>query len=197
MSIISGYNSELERGGGPDDSSSMNTLRISVRGLPALAFMADAASDPRFRLKWRAITVATLLALALLLYLHQTTVVGTGGNDVFGGFHHHGNGAHSWWTNNVNEVNNNGNRQPVAAVGSNGGVNSKNKHYNDTYPLSPPERTASGSIRYRIGVITDLDTASRSTKVFKSCVKTHISALSVIRLCLCSLFFIFHLLHFI
>ncbi|XP_071245799.1 soluble calcium-activated nucleotidase 1b isoform X1 [Salvelinus alpinus] len=164
-----GYNSEPERGGGPDDSSSMNSLRISVRGLPALAFMACAASDPRFRLKWRAITVATLLALTLLLYLHQTTGVGTGGNDFFGGvssdrLHHHGNGAQSWWTNNDKEVNNNGNRQPVAAVGSNGGVKSKNKHYNDTYPLSPPERIVSGSIRYRIGVIADLDTASRSTK---------------------------------
>ncbi|XP_036803931.1 soluble calcium-activated nucleotidase 1 isoform X1 [Oncorhynchus mykiss] len=166
MSIISGYNSEPERGGGPDDSSSMNSLRISVRGLPALAFMAGATSDPRFRLKWRAITVATLLALALLFYLHQTTGVGTGGNDVFGvssdRFHHHGNGAQSWWTNNDNEINNNGNRQPVAAVGNN--VNWNNKHYNDTYPLSPPERMASGSIRYRIGVIADLDTASMSTK---------------------------------
>ncbi|XP_052384721.1 soluble calcium-activated nucleotidase 1b isoform X1 [Oncorhynchus keta] len=166
MSIISGYNSEPERGG-PDDSSSMNSLRISVRGLPALAFMAGATSDPRFRLKWRAITVATLIALALLFYLHQTTGVGTGGNDVFGvssdRFHHHGNGAQSWWTNNDNEINN-GNRQPVAAVGNNGGVNWNNKHYNDTYPLSPPERMASGSIRYRIGVISDLDTASMSTQ---------------------------------
>ncbi|XP_057673995.1 soluble calcium-activated nucleotidase 1 [Corythoichthys intestinalis] len=35
--------------------------------------------------------------------------------------------------------------------------------YNDTYPLSPPERTASGT-RYRIAVIADLDTNSRSEK---------------------------------
>ncbi|KTF86300.1 hypothetical protein cypCar_00046272 [Cyprinus carpio] len=35
--------------------------------------------------------------------------------------------------------------------------------YNDTYPLSPPEHTASG-IRYRIGIIADLDTNSRSHK---------------------------------
>ncbi|XP_041696839.1 soluble calcium-activated nucleotidase 1b isoform X2 [Coregonus clupeaformis] len=169
MSVIPGYNSEPERGGGPDYSSSMNSLRISVRGLPGLASMAGAASDPRFRLKWRAITVATLLALSLLLYLHQTTGGGAGGDDVFGGvssdrFHHHGNGAQSWRTNNNKKVNNNGVRQLVAAVGSNSGVNSKNKRYNDTYPLSPPERTAYGSIRYRIGVIADLDTASRSTK---------------------------------
>ncbi|XP_073350358.1 soluble calcium-activated nucleotidase 1 isoform X1 [Pagrus major] len=36
-------------------------------------------------------------------------------------------------------------------------------HYNDTYPLSPPEHTALGT-RYRIGVIADLDTNSRSDK---------------------------------
>ncbi len=35
--------------------------------------------------------------------------------------------------------------------------------YNDTYPLSPPEH-ASGGIRYRIGVIADLDTNSRGQK---------------------------------
>lgn len=35
--------------------------------------------------------------------------------------------------------------------------------YNDTYPLSPPEKTKNG-LRYRIGVIADLDTASRSSK---------------------------------
>uniref|UniRef100_A0AAZ3SLC6 Soluble calcium-activated nucleotidase 1 n=1 Tax=Oncorhynchus tshawytscha TaxID=74940 RepID=A0AAZ3SLC6_ONCTS len=102
-------------------SLSMNSLRISVRGLPALAFMAGATSDPRFRLKWRAITVATLIALALLFYL--------------------GKQRRRHWN---------------------------NKQYNDTYPLSPPERMASGSIRYRIGVIADLDTASMSTKTWFS-----------------------------
>ncbi|XP_062304840.1 soluble calcium-activated nucleotidase 1 [Osmerus eperlanus] len=35
--------------------------------------------------------------------------------------------------------------------------------YNDTYPLSAPERTAQGT-RYRIAVIADLDTDSRSEK---------------------------------
>lgn len=33
--------------------------------------------------------------------------------------------------------------------------------YNDTYPLSPPQRTP-GGIRYRIAVIADLDTGSRA-----------------------------------
>jgi soluble calcium-activated nucleotidase 1 len=35
--------------------------------------------------------------------------------------------------------------------------------YNDTYPLSPPEKTADGT-RFKIGVITDLDTDSKSDK---------------------------------
>ncbi|XP_004460506.1 soluble calcium-activated nucleotidase 1 [Dasypus novemcinctus] len=35
--------------------------------------------------------------------------------------------------------------------------------YNDTYPLSPPQRTP-GGIRYRIAVIADLDTESRAQK---------------------------------
>ncbi|XP_059128212.1 soluble calcium-activated nucleotidase 1 isoform X2 [Peromyscus eremicus] len=34
-------------------------------------------------------------------------------------------------------------------------------HYNDTYPLSPSQRTP-GGIRYRIAVIADLDTGSRA-----------------------------------
>ncbi|XP_068007394.1 soluble calcium-activated nucleotidase 1 isoform X2 [Melanerpes formicivorus] len=36
-------------------------------------------------------------------------------------------------------------------------------HYNDTYPLSPPQRNPEG-LRYRIGVIADLDTQSRSSE---------------------------------
>ncbi|XP_029365233.1 soluble calcium-activated nucleotidase 1 isoform X2 [Echeneis naucrates] len=39
----------------------------------------------------------------------------------------------------------------------------QHSHYNTTYPLSPPEHTPQG-IRYRIGVIADLDTNSQSTK---------------------------------
>uniref|UniRef100_A0A8C6ZC81 Calcium activated nucleotidase 1 n=1 Tax=Nothoprocta perdicaria TaxID=30464 RepID=A0A8C6ZC81_NOTPE len=35
--------------------------------------------------------------------------------------------------------------------------------YNDTYPLSPPQRNADG-VRYRIGVIADLDTQSRASQ---------------------------------
>lgn len=35
--------------------------------------------------------------------------------------------------------------------------------YNDTYPLSPPQRNPDG-VRYRIGVIADLDTQSRGSE---------------------------------
>ncbi|XP_068118718.1 soluble calcium-activated nucleotidase 1 [Hyperolius riggenbachi] len=35
--------------------------------------------------------------------------------------------------------------------------------YNDTYPLTPPQRTPEG-LRYQIAIIADLDTDSRSTK---------------------------------
>ncbi|XP_030064481.1 soluble calcium-activated nucleotidase 1 [Microcaecilia unicolor] len=37
------------------------------------------------------------------------------------------------------------------------------ERYNDTYPLSSVQKTAEG-VRYRIGIIADLDTDSRSTK---------------------------------
>lgn len=37
----------------------------------------------------------------------------------------------------------------------------RTSHYNDTYPLSSPQRTP-GGIRYRIAVIADLDTGSRA-----------------------------------
>ncbi|XP_006869592.1 PREDICTED: soluble calcium-activated nucleotidase 1 [Chrysochloris asiatica] len=37
------------------------------------------------------------------------------------------------------------------------------EHYNDTYPLSPPQKTPGGT-RYRIAVIADLDTESRAQK---------------------------------
>nr|XP_033818354.1 soluble calcium-activated nucleotidase 1 [Geotrypetes seraphini]XP_033818355.1 soluble calcium-activated nucleotidase 1 [Geotrypetes seraphini]XP_033818356.1 soluble calcium-activated nucleotidase 1 [Geotrypetes seraphini] len=37
------------------------------------------------------------------------------------------------------------------------------ERYNDTYPLSPVQKTTEG-VRFRIGIIADLDTDSRSTK---------------------------------
>ncbi|XP_062264968.1 soluble calcium-activated nucleotidase 1 isoform X1 [Platichthys flesus] len=99
----------------------MNSLRISVGGLPVLNSMAN----PHFRLKWKPIVAAVLaLSLFLLLFTNLSSVFGS---------RWHGDNQQS------------------------------DGRYNDTYPLSLPESTPQGT-RYRIGVIADLDTNSRSDK---------------------------------
>ncbi|XP_077384050.1 soluble calcium-activated nucleotidase 1 [Festucalex cinctus] len=111
----------------------MNGLRISVGGLPMLATMAN-ATDPRFRLKWRPIVAAAVsLAVVLLLFMHLSA-----------GLHPRVYASESLRAGRHDP--------PRAATG-----------YNDTYPLSPAERTPQGT-RYRIAVIADLDTNSRSEK---------------------------------
>ncbi|XP_053369666.1 soluble calcium-activated nucleotidase 1b isoform X2 [Clarias gariepinus] len=117
------------------------TTRISMRSLPSLGSIGNASSDPRFHFKWRAITVVTILALGLLLYLHQTAG-GTTEETPLSSSKHHSEGAR-WLVKSATTK--------TAA------------RYNHTYPLSPPERTPNG-VRYRIAVIADLDTNSRSTK---------------------------------
>lgn len=98
-----------------------------------LASMAN-TTDPRFRLKWRPI-VAVLITLALVLLLLMQFSAGVRDRSY---------GSHSWRA-------------------SPGDTQRSDSHYNDTYPLSPPERTPQGT-RYRIGVIADLDTNSLSDK---------------------------------
>lgn len=116
-----------------EQNDPMNPLRISVGGLPMLASMANAA-DPRFRLKWKPIVaVALSLLLLLLLFMHLSS-----------GLHSHSYSSYSWRA-------------------SHGDTKQSSSRYNDTYPLSPPERTPQGT-RYRIAVIADLDTNSRSEK---------------------------------
>ncbi|XP_056144551.1 soluble calcium-activated nucleotidase 1 isoform X2 [Lampris incognitus] len=118
---------------GLEQNDPLNTLRISVGGLPMLASMAN-TTDPRFRLKWRPIVaMAVALALVLLLFMHLNP-----------GLHSHKYNSRSWRASRTSPM-------------------QSDSHYNDTYPLSPPERTPQG-IRYRIGVIADLDTNSRSEK---------------------------------
>lgn len=110
---------------------SMNTLRISVGGLPVLASMTKTA-DPRFRPRWRAIVVF-LLSFALLLLLlcfHRSSSPRTVLHNV-----------HNWKI-----------VQPLAG-----------ELYNDTYPLSPAQKTPDG-LRYQIAIIADLDTDSHSSK---------------------------------
>ncbi|XP_076844828.1 soluble calcium-activated nucleotidase 1 [Brachyhypopomus gauderio] len=114
-----------------DQNEPMNSLRISVGGLPMLASMTS-PTDPRFRLKWRAIIIAVAaLTLVLLIYMQLASV------------HSRPNGRYGWRLNHPETV--------------------AEARYNDTYPLSPPEQTPRG-IRYRIGVIADLDTDSLSKK---------------------------------
>ncbi|XP_051801129.1 soluble calcium-activated nucleotidase 1b isoform X4 [Acanthochromis polyacanthus] len=137
----------------------MTSFGITVRGLPlALASMTQAAtSDSRFHPKWRAITVATLLALVLMLYLHRT--VGDRDTPTKG---YYRNRVHSFQVHSEGEEDafRNANREAAQSLALR---HKQEKPYNDTYPLSPPEKTLHG-IRYRIGVIADLDTASRSSK---------------------------------
>lgn len=116
-----------------EQDESMNPLRISVGGLPMLASMAN-TTDPRFRLKWRPIVAVVLfLALILLIYVNFSS-----------GLRYRSYISHSWRA-------------------SHGDTQQSDSLYNDTYPLSPPERTPHGT-RYRIGVIADLDTNSQSDK---------------------------------
>ncbi|XP_010736909.3 soluble calcium-activated nucleotidase 1 isoform X1 [Larimichthys crocea] len=91
-------------------------------------------TDPRFRLKWKPIVVVAI-SLALLLLLFM---------HLSSDMRSHSYGSHSW------------------RAGPSD-TQQSDFRYNSTYPLSPPERTAQGT-RYRIGVIADLDTNSRSDK---------------------------------
>ncbi|XP_060797005.1 soluble calcium-activated nucleotidase 1b isoform X1 [Neoarius graeffei] len=121
--------------------NNLMTTRISMRSLPSLASISSASSDPRFHFKWRAITVLAILTLGLLLYLHQTAGGSTQETQLFPSLRH-SNGVHRLIRDATTKT---------------------EAHYNHTYPLSPPEHTANG-VRYRIAVIADLDTNSRSTK---------------------------------
>ncbi|KAG2460517.1 CANT1 nucleotidase, partial [Polypterus senegalus] len=110
----------------------MTPLHISVSRLPVLASMTN-STDPRFRLKWKAIVVlvALIAVLAVVMYFHSSS-----------------------FSDPKNLIK--GTRRFKAGT-------TLKELYNETYPLSPPERTPHG-IRYRIAVIADLDTASLSKK---------------------------------
>lgn len=113
----------------------MSNLRISVGGLPLLASMGN-TTDPRFRLKWKPIVlVAFSLTLLLMLFMHMSS----------------GTQSHSYG-------------RPSSRVrDADPDATDSLSQYNDTYPLSSPERTPEGT-RYRIAVIADLDTSSSSDK---------------------------------
>ncbi|XP_049427281.1 soluble calcium-activated nucleotidase 1b isoform X1 [Epinephelus fuscoguttatus] len=155
----SGHHPQSKPDSEDGEDTSMTSFGVAVRGLPlALASMTQAASsDSRFHPKWRAITVATLLALVLMLYLHRTvgdrdTVTRGYNRNRFHSLQLHSEGD--------GDVFRDINRQTARGLSRH---QRAEKPYNDTYPLSPPEKTKHG-IRYRIGVVADLDTASRSSK---------------------------------
>ncbi|XP_037546164.1 soluble calcium-activated nucleotidase 1 [Nematolebias whitei] len=139
--------------------TSMSSFQITARGLPlALASMTQTvSSDLRFQPRWRAITVTILLVLVLMLYLHRT--VGDRKSPTKGYYRSRLQNVHipSEAENDVFRDTDGTNQQRLIRC-QNG-----EKPYNDTYPLSPQEKTWDG-VRYRIGVIADLDTASRSSK---------------------------------
>nr|XP_057902150.1 soluble calcium-activated nucleotidase 1b isoform X1 [Doryrhamphus excisus]XP_057902152.1 soluble calcium-activated nucleotidase 1b isoform X1 [Doryrhamphus excisus] len=133
----------------------MTAFGVAVRGLPlALSSMKRAANlDSRFHPKWRAVAVVALLAVVLMLYLHWP--VG-GGPAPLGGSSRNSLQLYQSHDNLFREAKAQA-RQSISRCHKGG------KPYNDTYPLSPPVKTKNG-IRYSIGVIADLDTASRSSK---------------------------------
>lgn len=128
----------------------MTSFGVAVRSLPlALASIKQAAiSDSRLYPKWRAIAVVTLLTLAFMLYLQRTVW----GRDTPTRIYYHSS-VRNWQMLSKGESN----RQRAQDQQERG------KPYNDTYPLSPTQKTGQGT-RYRIGVIADLDKASRSSK---------------------------------
>lgn len=140
------------------DDTSMTSFGVAVRGLPlALASITQAtASDSRFHPKWRAITVATLLAIVLMLYL----TVGDRDSATRDYYRNRAHGLQMHSDDKDKDIFRGTNRQTAQSLSHH---QRRKKPYNDTYPLSPPEKTKHG-IRYRIGMISDLDTASRSSK---------------------------------
>lgn len=136
----------------------MTSFSVALRSL--LLTLASAkqatASDTRIYPKWRAIAAVALLTLALVLYLHWTV----GGRDATTeGSRHRGRSQ--------NRQTHGGGGGDDFGVGKrqNAGRHQEREEnpYNDTYPLSPPTKTEDG-VRYRIGVIADLDQASRSSQ---------------------------------
>lgn len=101
--------------------------------------------------------MATLLVLVLMLYLHRTA--GDGDTSTRG---YYRNRAHSLQMHGERneDIFRDANRETAQSLSHH---DRNEKPYNDTYPLSPPLKTKQG-IKYRIGVIADLDTASRSSK---------------------------------
>lgn len=126
------------------------SLFIYMKGLPStLRSIAQRSfADSRLGLKGWTFTALTVLAFVLMLYLHRST------NDTAQ------NGIRNLPLHSKEII-------IMNSFGQNAYKLSPRQReelaYNYTYPLSPPHRTKKG-VRYRIGVIADLDTESRSSK---------------------------------
>lgn len=133
-----------------DNDSMTSTLFVYMKDLPlALGSMTQMSSlDLRLLPKWRTLAAVATLALVLMLYLRRST------NDTAQNSIHH-SPIHSKEAVMINYLGKHTHKLPPLQRGETA--------YNHTYPLSPPQRTKDG-VRYRIGVIADLDTASQSSK---------------------------------
>lgn len=139
------YNIESEN----DDDPVTSSLFVYMKRLPlALGSMAQmSSSDSRLLPKWRTLAAVTVLALVLMLYLRRSA-----GDAAQNGIHNlplHKEAIV------INSFGQNAHKLSQCQRGETG--------YNYTYPLSLPQRTKDG-VRFRIGVIADLDVASRSSK---------------------------------
>ncbi|XP_033823162.1 soluble calcium-activated nucleotidase 1b isoform X1 [Periophthalmus magnuspinnatus] len=158
-SVVTERTAERRRKGSPtlqcnlqdeNDKASLTSFLVYIRGLPLALASHMASSDALFQPKWRTVAAVTTLALVLMLYLHRT---------VEDTAHSH-NGIHKLpLHNNEGAMVESYAQDPYKLFQR----QRRQTAYNNTYPLSPPQRTKDG-VRYRIGLIADLDTASRSSK---------------------------------
>lgn len=133
-----------------DDISMTSSLFVDMKGLPlALGSLAQMSSlDSCLLPKWRTLAAVTALFLVLMLILHWSA------DDTAH------NGIHNFPLQSKDAIIINSFGQNAQKLFS---CQRGETNYNHTYPLTPPQTTKDG-VRYRIGVIADLDTASRSSK---------------------------------
>lgn len=131
-----------------DDNPVTSSLFVYMKGLSLISMTQMSSLDFHFLSKWRALVAVIALTFAFLFYLRRST------DDTAQ------NGIDNLPLHGKNIIIMNSFGQNAHELSPRQGAETA---YNYTYPLSPPLRTKDG-VRYRIGVIADLDTASRSSK---------------------------------
>ncbi|KAK7930249.1 hypothetical protein WMY93_006644 [Mugilogobius chulae] len=153
-SVVTEHSAERRRKGSTNlqcslqnknDDALISSLSVYMRDLPVDLASQMASLDTLFLPKWRTVAAVSTLALVLMLYLRQT-VEDTASSH---------NGIHKLSLHD----------KEATMIDSYRHFQRHRRQtaYNKTYPLSPPQRTKDG-VRYRIGLIADLDTESRSSK---------------------------------